>query len=33
MRIEFGSDTLHVANAGHLPPLIRRPDGTTSYFF
>ncbi|MEV7127936.1 fused response regulator/phosphatase [Streptomyces sp. NPDC093260] len=29
--IEFGSDTLHVANAGHLPPLIRHPDGTTSY--
>ncbi|GAA5042063.1 fused response regulator/phosphatase [Streptomyces similanensis] len=29
--IEFGSDTLHVANAGHLPPLLRAPDGTTSY--
>ncbi|MET7378498.1 fused response regulator/phosphatase [Streptomyces sp. NPDC005526] len=31
MLIEFGSDTLHVANAGHLPPLLRDPDGTTSY--
>ncbi|MGV9251995.1 SpoIIE family protein phosphatase [Streptomyces sp. NPDC003697] len=29
--IEFGSDTLHVANAGHLPPLLRSPDGTTRY--
>lgn len=29
--IEFGSDTVHVANAGHLPPLVRHPDGTTSY--
>ncbi|WP_320776001.1 fused response regulator/phosphatase [Streptomyces sp. CRN 30] len=29
--IEFGSDTLHVANAGHLPPLLRAPDGTVSY--
>ncbi|GAA2278107.1 hypothetical protein GCM10010145_58950 [Streptomyces ruber] len=29
--IEFDSDTLHVANAGHLPPLVRHPDGTTSY--
>ncbi|MFI2645303.1 SpoIIE family protein phosphatase [Streptomyces sp. NPDC018610] len=29
--IEFDSDTVHVANAGHLPPLIRTPDGGTSY--
>ncbi|MEU1466118.1 fused response regulator/phosphatase [Streptomyces sp. NPDC005727] len=24
-------DTLHIANAGHLPPLLRAPDGTTAY--
>ncbi|MEU6478103.1 fused response regulator/phosphatase [Streptomyces sp. NPDC047017] len=29
--IESGSDTLHIANAGHLPPLLRGPGGTTSY--
>ncbi|MCS0604400.1 fused response regulator/phosphatase [Streptomyces sp. LP11] len=29
--IESGSDTLLVANAGHLPPLLRAPDATTSY--
>ncbi|MEU3828976.1 fused response regulator/phosphatase [Streptomyces sp. SID161] len=29
--IEFGSDTLHIANAGHLPPVLRGPDGTTSF--
>ncbi|MFF5029783.1 SpoIIE family protein phosphatase [Streptomyces collinus] len=29
--IEADSDTLHIANAGHLPPLIRDPDGTTRY--
>ncbi|MEU8591996.1 fused response regulator/phosphatase [Streptomyces sp. NPDC048664] len=29
--IESSSDVLHIANAGHLPPLIRNPDGTTWY--
>ncbi|MER7802508.1 fused response regulator/phosphatase [Streptomyces parvulus] len=29
--IEYASETLHVANAGHLPPLLRAPDGTTVY--
>ncbi|GGL62384.1 hypothetical protein GCM10010129_02480 [Streptomyces fumigatiscleroticus] len=29
--VEYGSDVLHIANAGHLPPLLRAPDGTTSY--
>ncbi|MER5886090.1 fused response regulator/phosphatase [Streptomyces sp. NPDC001941] len=29
--VESGSDTVHIANAGHLPPLLRTPDGTTSY--
>ncbi|MFF5860648.1 SpoIIE family protein phosphatase [Streptomyces sp. NPDC012751] len=31
--IESDTDTLHVANAGHLPPLLRHPDGTTSYVY
>ncbi|MEU3029898.1 fused response regulator/phosphatase [Streptomyces incarnatus] len=29
--IEFDTDLVHVANAGHLPPLLRGPDGTTGY--
>ncbi|MFF8593974.1 SpoIIE family protein phosphatase [Streptomyces sp. NPDC015220] len=29
--IEFDSDTIHIANAGHLPPLLRAPDGTVRY--
>ncbi|MFJ4811829.1 SpoIIE family protein phosphatase [Streptomyces longwoodensis] len=29
--IEADSSTLHIANAGHLPPLIRTPDGTARY--
>ncbi|MFG3102069.1 SpoIIE family protein phosphatase [Streptomyces sp. NPDC048182] len=31
--VESGTDTLHIANAGHLPPLLRHPDGTTSYVY
>lgn len=29
--IAHDSGTLHIANAGHLPPLLRAPDGTTAY--
>ncbi|MEU4039840.1 PP2C family protein-serine/threonine phosphatase [Streptomyces collinus] len=29
--IEADSHTLHIANAGHLPPLVRNPDSTTRY--
>ncbi|MFE5396204.1 SpoIIE family protein phosphatase [Streptomyces sp. NPDC056568] len=29
--IEYASDVLHIANAGHLPPLVRAPDGTAVY--
>ncbi|KOT41303.1 histidine kinase [Streptomyces caelestis] len=29
--IESGSDAIRVANAGHLPPLLHSPDGTTAY--
>ncbi|MGY4964695.1 SpoIIE family protein phosphatase [Streptomyces sp. 900105245] len=29
--IEYDSDTLHLANAGHLPPLLRNPDGRTFF--
>ncbi|MFF5156687.1 SpoIIE family protein phosphatase [Streptomyces sp. NPDC000348] len=29
--IESGSDAVRVANAGHLPPLLHSPDGTTAY--
>ncbi|MFF4294046.1 SpoIIE family protein phosphatase [Streptomyces vinaceus] len=28
---ERETGTLHIANAGHLPPLIRRPDGSTHW--
>ncbi|CAL9388484.1 fused response regulator/phosphatase [Streptomyces sp. Tu 3180] len=31
--IESGSDAIRVANAGHLPPLLRSPDGTTAYLY
>ncbi|MFJ6698044.1 SpoIIE family protein phosphatase [Streptomyces sp. NPDC091272] len=29
--LEAGSDTVQVANAGHLPPLLRTPDGASRY--
>ncbi|MEV5738317.1 fused response regulator/phosphatase [Streptomyces sp. NPDC052292] len=29
--VDHRHDTLHIANAGHLPPLLRAPDGTTAY--
>ncbi|MGW3356693.1 SpoIIE family protein phosphatase [Streptomyces bungoensis] len=29
--VAHDSGTLHIANAGHLPPLLRAPDGTTAY--
>ncbi|RRQ77458.1 hypothetical protein CQW39_17920 [Streptomyces griseofuscus] len=29
--IEFDTHVVQVANAGHLPPLLRSPDGTTRY--
>ncbi|MFD7701085.1 SpoIIE family protein phosphatase [Streptomyces caelestis] len=31
--IESGSDAIRVANAGHLPPLLHGPDGTTAYLY
>ncbi|MFF0887049.1 SpoIIE family protein phosphatase [Streptomyces sp. NPDC003456] len=29
--IDYASDVLHIANAGHLPPLLRSPDGGTVF--